>query len=354
MGLSEKLSNVRQLLLPGSNAAATDERLLQLYWNRAELKKELSRLQDQCRRQLEILKREEGETQRVRDHLDQLEEYLGVPDAAPHALLYFQLRALWKLCAGKLVRFSLQLQRQQEERERRRQQIEFDQRRRLQLADIERRLIEARSNADVLEAQLKLLEVHLADLRGFWNYFGRRRLALDITNERSAWEIATGKVAAVVNERIEVENTPAAEFPGISVDGRRIVNTAVIAFAQQLVEALSKDGLAMLAKETTATRVFDVRYGTAEQCAALMLRVRQAAAQIDSENEDLMGLKQRTEALRANASYRSDADTVPLTDSVGVQKLSTVVVVSGLETANRAGINVLVDDYWNLYQALAQ
>ncbi len=86
MGLFEKLSNVRQLLAPGTNAAA-DERLLQLYWNRAELKKELSRLQNQCHRQLEILKREEGETQRVRDHLEQLEEYLGVPDAAPHALL---------------------------------------------------------------------------------------------------------------------------------------------------------------------------------------------------------------------------------------------------------------------------
>src|SRR5262245_42453900 len=105
MGFSEKLSNVRQLLVPGAAAsAAADERLLQLYWNRAELKKELSRLQDVNRRQLEILKREEGETQRVRDHLEQLEEYLGVPDAASHALLYFQLRALWKLCAGKLTR----------------------------------------------------------------------------------------------------------------------------------------------------------------------------------------------------------------------------------------------------------
>jgi hypothetical protein len=353
MGLSEKLSNVRQLLLPGSNSAAADERLLQLYWNRAELKKELSRLQDQCLRQLEILKREEGETQRVRDHVDQLEEYLGVPDAAPHALLYFQLRALWKVCAGKLARFSSQLQRQQEERERRRQLIEFDQGRRLQLADVERRVIEARSSADVLDAQIKLLEVHIAELRGFWNYFRRRRLLEDIANERIAWERAGAKVSGLVNERTEIENMPIPEFTGISVDGRRIVNTAVIAYAQQLVDALSKDGLAMLAKETTATRVFDVRYGSAEQCAALMLRVRQAAAQIDSETEDLVGLKQRTEALRANASYRSDADTVPLTDSVGVQKVSTAVV-SGLETANRAGINVLVDDYWNLYQALTQ
>jgi hypothetical protein len=352
MGLSEKLSNVRQLLVPGASTAA-DERLLQLYWNRAELKKELSRLQEQCRRQLEILKREESETQRVRDQLEQLEEYLGVPDAASHALLYFQLRALWKLCAGKLARFSQQLHRQQEEREQRRQLIEFDQGRRLQLADVERRVIEARSAADVLEAQLKLLEVHLAELRGFWNYFNRRRLEVDIANERIAWEISTTKVSALINERTDVENTAAPEFPGVSVDGRRIVNTAVIAYAQQLVEALSKNGLAMLAKETTTKRVFDVRYGSGEQCSALMLHVRELVAEIDSENDDLAGLKQRTDALRAAASYRSDADTVPLTDSIGVQKLSPAMV-SGLETANRTGINVLLDDYWNVYQALMQ
>jgi hypothetical protein len=109
----------------------------------------------------------------------------------------------------------------------------------------------------------------------------------------------------------------------------------------------------MLAKETTAKRVFDIRYGSSEQCAALMLHVRKATAEIDLENDDLAGLKQRTDALRAAASYRSDADTVPLTDSVGAQKLSPAVV-SGLETANKAGINVLLDDYWNLYQALIQ
>jgi hypothetical protein len=354
MGFSEKLGNVRQLLVPGAAAhAAADERLLQLYWNRAELKKELSRLQELNRRQLEILKREEGETQRVRDQLEQLEEYLGVPDAAPHALLYFQLRALWHLCAGKLVRFSQQLQRQQEERERRRQKIEFDQGKRLQLSDVERRVIEARSVTDVLEAQLKLLEVHLAELRGFWNYFKRRRLEVDIANERIAWQAASAKVTALVNECTDVEDTTPPEFPGISVDGRRIINTAVIAYAQQLLEGLSKNGLAMLAKETTAKRVFDVLYGSAEQCSALMLQVRRSMAEIDSENADLAGLKQRTEALRAAATYRSDADTVPLTDSVGTQKLSPALV-SGLETVNRAGVNVLLDDYWNLYQALIQ
>ena len=53
------------------------------------------------------------------------------------------------------------------------------------------------------------------------------------------------------------------------------------------------------------------------------------------------------------AVYRSDADTVPFTDSIGVLPVQATPV-SGLETANSAGINVLVDDYWDLYQALMQ
>ncbi len=59
------------------------------------------------------------------------------------------------------------------------------------------------------------------------------------------------------------------------------------------------------------------------------------------------------DALRAVAAYRSDADTVPLTDSIGTLPVP-VKPVSGLETANNAGVNVLVDDYWDLYQALLQ
>jgi HAE1 family hydrophobic/amphiphilic exporter-1 len=62
---------------------------------------------------------------------------------------------------------------------------------------------------------------------------------------------------------------------------------------------------------------------------------------------------ERTDAVRAAASYRSDADTVPLTDSIGTLPVPTAPV-SGLETANRAGVNVLVDDYWDLYQSLLQ
>lgn len=352
MGISDRLSNIRQLL-PGARAAEPDERLLQLYWNRAELKKELSRLQDERLKLLEQIRNHETATERAHEQLEVLEEYLGNPEIAMHALVYFQLRALWRTAAARLARFSQQLQQQQTDREQRRQLIEYDQGRRRQLADFDRRIHDARSKADMLEAQLDLMDAKLEAMRGFWNYFRRRRLAAEMEGARAEWDAAVTQVTDLSDDRTDLESTAPPAFPGLSIDGRRVINTAVIAYAQQLVVSLSAGGLAMLAKETTSKRLFDVRYGTREECIKLMTLLRDAIAHLKDENENLSGLKERTDALRAGAIYRSDADTVPLTDSIGTLP-TPAAPVSGLETANRAGINVLVDDYWELYQALLQ
>jgi hypothetical protein len=354
MGISDRLSNIRQLL-PGAQAPepSREERLLQLYWNRAELKKELKRLQDERHKLFEQIRNHEGAAERAREQLEVLEEYLGNPDIAVHALVYFQLRALWRTASAKLARFAQQLQQQQADREQHRLLIEFDQGKRRQLADFDRRIQDERSRADMLEAQLKLNEAKLARLRGFWNYFRRRRLAEEIEAERGQWDVAVTQVTDLSDDRADVEATTPPEFTGISIDGRRVVNTAVIAYAQQLVDSLSQGGLAMLAKETTTKRLYDVKYGGREECARLMTLLREALASLKDANENLGGLKERTDAVRAGAIYRSDADTVPLTDSIGALPAPSAPV-SGLETANRAGVNVLVDDYWDLYQALLQ
>jgi hypothetical protein len=352
MGISDRLSTIRQLL-PGARQPEQDERLLQLYWNRAELKKELTRLQDERHKLREQIRNHEGAIARAHEQIEVLEEYLGNPEIAAHALVFFQLRALWRIASAKLGRFAQQLHKQQSEREERRQLIEFDQNRRRQLADFDRRIQDARARADTLEAQLKLSEGSLANMRGFWNYFRRRRLAEEIETERAQWDSAVMQVTDLSDDRAQLENKQPPPFEEISVDGRRVVNTAVIAYAQQLVASLSTGGLAMLAKETTSKRLFDVRYGDRDECARLMALLREALAVLKDDSDDLSGLKERTDAVRSGASYRSDADTVPLTDSIGVLPLPSAPV-SGLETGNRAGVNVLVDDYWELYQALQQ
>lgn len=353
MEFSDRLSNLRQLLSPGTRQPADDERLLQLYWNRAELKKELSRLQDERHKLLEQLRTHEATFVRHNEQLLHLEEFLGNPETGSHALVYFQLRSLWRATSAKVARFAQQLQQQQADREQRRHQLEFDRTRRQQVAEFDRRIAASRSRAETLEAQLKLQEINLEQMGGFWNYTRRRRLADEIATEREQWDLAVTEVTDLSDDRAALEEKAPPAFEGISIDGRRIVNTAVIAYAQQLVAQLSTGGLAVLAKETTTKRVFDMKYGTREECSRFMLLLREALASIKNEKDDLSGLKERTDALRAVAAYRSDADTVPLTDSIGTMPVPPALV-SGLETGNRAGVNVLVDDYWDLYQALLQ
>jgi chromosome segregation ATPase len=103
--ISDRLSNIRQLL-PGARQPEQDERLLQLYWNRAELKKELTRLQDERMKLLEQLRNQETATARAKEQVQVLEEYLGNPEIAVHALVYFQLRAVWRAAGARLGRFA--------------------------------------------------------------------------------------------------------------------------------------------------------------------------------------------------------------------------------------------------------
>jgi hypothetical protein len=352
VGISDRLSNIRQHL-PGAQRPVEDERLMQLFWNRAELKKELGLLQNQRHALFEQVKKHEAQIARAREQMEELEKYLGNPEVADHALVYFQLRALWRTCSERLSKFSSQLQQQQEERERRRQLIEFDQARRQRLAEFDRQLAEARAVADGLAGELHAMESRLASLRGFWNYFRRRKLTEEIVVTRANWDVAATRVTDLSDDREVIEQETAPAFPGISVDGRRTVNTAVIAYAQQLASLLAEGSLATLAKETTTKPVYDVKYGGREECTRLMRLLRDSHIELDEEKEDLAGLKERTDRLRSHVTYRNDADTVPLTDSIGTLTLSTEPV-SGLETVNRTGINVLVDDYWDLYRALIQ
>jgi len=351
MSFVDQISTLRQRLPGATRTTEEEERLLQLFRNRAELKKEYSGLQDERHELLEKLKKQEAATQRAREQAEKLEKYLGNPDVGLQSLTYFQLKGLWGVCAEKLAGFSGELRKQQEERERRRQMIEFDQARRARLAQADRRLLELQSAASTLESQVRALQSKHDALRGFWHYFKRRALLEQIGVVRMQWDMAATEVTDASDERARIESEPLPAFPGISGEGRRAVNTAVIAYAQQLVGQLSEGGLAMLSKETTVKRVFDVQYGSPEQCQRLMALVKAALRSMADDKEDLVALKARIDALRAAAQYRGDADTVPLTDSIGLLPVPAAPV-SDLESTVSTGINVLVDDYWDLYKAL--
>ena len=101
MRLRDELHGLVQRLA-GHRPSAEDERLVALFRNRAELKKELSALDDERHRLLDRLKLQEGATMRVEEQFAALEQYLGRAEEGYKSLAYFQLKALWRVAAQRL------------------------------------------------------------------------------------------------------------------------------------------------------------------------------------------------------------------------------------------------------------
>ena len=95
-----------------------NEQLLKLYWNRAGVKRELRALRHERFELLDKLKEQEAAIVRAQEQLEGLERLLTNPLAAANAMVYFQLRHLWRIGAQRLEQFSKELEVQREKRER--------------------------------------------------------------------------------------------------------------------------------------------------------------------------------------------------------------------------------------------
>jgi len=148
---------------------------MQLFQNRAGLKKAYADLKDEFHLLRDRLKQQEGATIRVQEQLDALGELLGDPKTGFGALVFFQLRALWKVCHQQLSAFATDLTRQQEAREVAKHKADVEAAKSARLADVDRRLEEAAAEADLQRRHLSEAQNEIERLTAFWHYFRRRR-----------------------------------------------------------------------------------------------------------------------------------------------------------------------------------
>jgi hypothetical protein len=328
--------------IEGGGASPEEERLMQLFQNRAGLKKAYADLKGELHMLRDRLKQQEGATIRVQEQLDALGELLGDPRGGYGALVFFQLRALWKTCHEQLGGFAGELTRQQEARETAKHQSECEAIRTLRLGSVDDRYRAAAGEADErrqhqLEAQRKL-----AGLTRFWHYFERRRQQKALLALRGALVAADAAVGELHAERSAIGNEPLPEFPGLSLPARRTVNLAVIAYAELLCEQV--DGFALVArtKESVSRRVHDMSFGERAECENYMQRVQAAIAAVSNQKQINSAVKTRLDRLRTTCEYRNGADTVPTADSV----------VAACKPSSGQGWNVLAEDYWDVYTLL--
>lgn len=345
MQLPERLRRLAYRLA-GREPNIEDERLFALFRNRAELKKELHALDDERHRLLDRLKLQEGSTMRVEEQLAALEQYLGRADEGYKSLAYYQLRCVWRTASQRLEKFAAELTRQQKDRERRVQLADFERHKRTRMAEVERELGEARVLADQLQAEQKLARQRLEQSRGFWNYFRRRKLSDAIEIRGVRVDAAMLQVTDLGDQLHSIEAEPAPIFEGLSVEGRRAINLAVIAYAEMIYDRLSSGGLADMARQSTLKRVYDAHYGGQADCLTVMQRAALAVAELERLDDDLADIKSRADRIRRSAAYKSSSDVVPLHDSLFAS--------TGPAGARRAIPNLLLEEYWDIYQSLVR
>jgi hypothetical protein len=333
----------------GGTVRAEEERLMQLFQNRAGLKKAYADLKDEFHLLRDRLKQQEGATIRIQEQLDSLGDLLGDPKTGFSALVFFQLRALWKTCHQQLSSFATDLARQQEAREVAKHQADIEAERQSRLGAVDARLLAANEAADLERANLAEHQAQLARLTAFWHYFKRRRAQKALETLRNRMAAAVAAVGEVQSERSAIEHEAVPEFPGISLSARRNINLAIISYAELLCEHVDAFGLAARAKESVARRVHEMNFGTREECDGYMQRVQKAQAAVVNQKQMTGAVKAKLERLRASSEYRNAADTVPTADSV------VAVPEMDLDKPRMApppAWNVLAEDYWDLYTVL--
>jgi hypothetical protein len=329
--------------LAGRKSSVEDERLIALFHNRVELKRELNAIDDERHRLLDRLKLQEGATQRAEEQMSALESYLGRPEEAAKCIAYFQLRAVWRAASRRVETFANELARQQKDRERKQQLAEFERRQRSRVDAVEREIVDATLQRDQTLAEQKLAEQRYTSLRGFWNYFKRRALREEIEERAARIDEASAALRELTDRRREIADEPPPEYTGLSTEGKRAVNVAIIAAAESLYDRYAGGGVATLARQSAMQRVFETQYGGHEQCQQLIQAATRVLADLERQQEDLQDIKIRTDRLRAGAVYRNDADTVPVVECINPPPANS---------RRPATANVLLEEYWELYKLL--
>ncbi len=327
-----------------------NEQLLKLYWNRAAVKRELRDLRRERYELLDKLKEQESAIARAREQLEGLERLLINPLSAANAMVYFQLRYLWNTAAERLDQFAYDLELQREKRERAllRDAALAKRGRRLdaiaaKLAELEHRRAGFADEKHRLEQRLERSNFLLRLVRG-------PRLKRRIAQLEKGRAVFSDRIDELKDLAVKIESEPLPELEGLSVESRRLINVATIAFAQHLFVHFAEHDLAKLAKACTEQPVGEIKFGDRAACDRMVERIRERMVALKRANI-ADAVRRRTELLMPTVRYRNDTESVPLTECF------EEIPIIDAEASRRPRdaslrVNVLIDDYWELVTVL--
>jgi hypothetical protein len=319
------------------------EKLLNLYWNRAELKKEFAELRSEKFQLHERIKEHEGATARIQQKLEQLESLLLDPASVYSTITYFQLRGLNQICRSKVAKFAEQLKRQREQKLHSQMVDDWNRGRSEEAKGIEQKIGEQRLQAQMLEDRLQAERHRLATMSGFIKIFRGRSLTASLDKIAASIDTAHRNEGLLLSELAKIQDRDPPDTQGLNVATKRTINFMILAFAQQQFLALRDDDMASLAKEAGEKSVGAINYGDRQSCEELLAKIkdrrRALAAKIDVADE----LKNRAKMIAERATFRDANDAAPEAASV------SILYEFGADVSvKKSQLDLLGENYWNL------
>ena len=328
------------------NQSDDQDPLLKLYWNRAGVKRELVSLKREHYELLEKLEQQEGAIMQAQSQLEGLERLLTNPMAAANAMVYFQLRHLWRVAALKVEQFSRDLKTQREDRERMHLHSAILAKRNRRLDAINVKLEELKQKRRQALGELKKAEERYERMNFVVRLFAGPGLKgqIDAANRnREALEVRIAEFNDVI---AKIKGEPLPEPEELSLESRRQINVAVLALAQYLVIHFANHDLARLAKKASQRTVGDMKFGERRICDQLVELIRERIEEIQNEKSLASRVKQRADLIIGAISYRHETDSIPNREDLAE------IVINENSKHPPLRINVLADDYWDLEQFL--
>lgn len=319
------------------------DKLMALYWNRAQLKKEFAGMRKDRYRLQARIKEQEGKTARIQQKLDHLEHLLVDPEWVHNVIVFYQLRGLGKKVECKLARFAEKLKQQREQEKYSSLLVDWNEERKLKARAMNEQIVLNRDIVQQLEDQLESEQRRLTSMNAFTRFF-RGRSAIKLIGS-----LATDLEGAVKEDRLlranleKLMNRNPPDHQGLDIDAKRSINLLIIAFAQQLYFQLDKNGIAGLVKESTEKSVGAINYGTQYECQQIIEKVEKNLERLETVTEPADVLKRRAMILGEQAKFSGNDDAVPTPESV-----ASLIRIDANGLVSEKNLNISGENYWEI------
>jgi hypothetical protein len=290
---------------------------------------------------------------RAESQLEGLERLLTDPLAAANAMVYFQLRHMWRVCTLKVQQFSKELRMQREKRERLQLHNTVLAKRNRRLEAIQLKLNQlAEKRAQAVE-ECRGLEKRLIRMNFLTRLFAGPGLRNRIQGSQQNQAALDERIEEFNDVVAKIRGEPLPEPDGLSLESRRLINVATIALAQHLVLHFADDGLASQSRKATKCSVADMKFGERRVCDQLVEHIRHRIDELNRQRDLADLVKRRADSLVGEVSYRYESDATPTREGLSKIHISPDADQVDDLTHPPLPVSVLEDDYWDLSQVLS-